>query len=96
MRARVILVYRTTKLGLVLLSNAKIQNSCSGTFMAGRHQTKIDGPVQRMIVRDNIQIFKNYHSSVYEIWRVSKQYCIHKKVPYVILIFKFYNKYFYG
>jgi hypothetical protein len=27
-----------------------------------RHQTKVDGPVQRMIVRDNIQLFTNYHS----------------------------------
>jgi hypothetical protein len=26
-----------------------------------RHQTEVDGPVQRMIVRDNIQLFKNYY-----------------------------------
>jgi hypothetical protein len=53
------------------------------------HQAKVDGSVQRMIVRDNIQLFKNYHRYVYEIWPVSKQYFIHKNVSYVVLIFKF-------
>jgi hypothetical protein len=54
-----------------------------------RHQAKVDGPVQHTIVRDKIQLFKNYHKYIYEIWPVSKQYFIHKKVSHVILIFKF-------